>query len=179
MKRIAILFLLLTLFYNVLGYYLMFDFQKEQTWVASMENSSNAKFKVLKLNASVYTFMDDTDLEEVNENITIGNKSYHVFKKKIQNNILSLYYLPSSEGNTVSKDLKDIVDNQLFNSSSSKENPTKKLLKSFLKDYIANENACFECNKTLVQKTATLQILPNKAVLSGYFSSNYPPPDFV
>src|SRR3990167_9386376 len=107
MKRIASLFLLVTLFYNVLGYYLMFAQQQEQAWVASMEKNDTSKFKVIHLNATLYSFIEDTDFEYVNENVTINNTTYHVFKKRIQNNILSLYYLPNSHQDEVGKKLND------------------------------------------------------------------------
>ena len=116
MKRIASLFLLVTLFYNVLGYYLMFAYQEEQAWVSSMEKIPCSEFQVIQLNATLYSFIEDTDFEYVNEDVIINNKSYHIFKKRIQNNILSLYYLRNSHQDVIGKDLKDIVDNQLFNS---------------------------------------------------------------
>lgn len=178
MKRIASLFLLVTLFYNVLGYYLMFAQQEEQAWVASMEKKEASSFKVLRLNATLYTFIDDTDFEYVNENVTLNNKTYHVFKKRIQNNILSLYYLPNTHQDEVGKNLNDIVDNQLFNNGSSKESPVKKLLKSFLKDYVAHEAAdvCFTIQKPIESSVYTTI---KEAVQPGYYSLSYSPPDFV
>lgn len=178
MKRIASLFLLVTLFYNVLGYYLMFAQQEEQAWVASMEKKEASNFKVLRLNATLYTFIDDTDFEYVNENVTLNNKTYHIFKKRIQNNILSLYYLPNTHQDEVGKNLNDIVDNQLFNNGSSKESPVKKLLKSFLKDYVAHEAAdvCFTIQKPIESSVYTTI---KEAVQPGYYSLSYSPPDFV
>ena len=109
----------------------------------------------------------------------INNKSYHIFKKRIQNNILSLYYLRNSHQDAISQDLKDIVDNQLFNGSSSKESPMKKLMKSFIKDYIPNNAVCMDFSV----KTALLSIdpiiTPRQALDSGYTSISYSPPDFV
>lgn len=179
MKRIASLFLIVTLFYNVMGYYLMFAYQEEQAWVASMEKKHDSEFQVIKLNATLYSFIEDTDFEYVNEDVVINNKSYHIFKKRIQNNILSLYYLRNSHQDAISQDLKDIVDNQLFNGSSSKESPVKKLLKSFLKDYVANSAVCVDFSpKTTVLSSESI-IMPNQALDSGYISLSYSPPDFV
>ena len=139
MKRIASLFLLVSLFYNVLGYYLMFAYHDEQAWVSAIEKTPDSEFQVIELNATLYSFIEDTDFEYVNENVVIENKSYHIFKKRIQNNILSLYYLRNSYGDVIGKDLKDIVNNQLFDSTPSKNSPIKKLLKTFLQDYIPNQ----------------------------------------
>lgn len=179
MKRIATLFLFATLFYNALGYYIMFVQKEEQTWVASMEKKDNSKFKVIHLNASLYSFIEDTDFQNTNENISINNRTYHVFKKRIQNNILSLYYLPNLHQEEISKNLNDIVDNQLFNNSTSKESPLKKLMKSSLQDYVAQEcnSVCFSSKKTY--KTIAFNTIIKEAIHSGYHSLSYSPPDFV
>lgn len=109
----------------MIGYYLMFAFKEQQAWVARMENTISSDFRVLRLNASLYSFVDDTEFEDVNEDVVINNKSYHIFKKQIKDNVLSLYYLPNANENTVSKDLNDLVHSQLFDTGSSKESPTK------------------------------------------------------
>lgn len=179
MKRIASLFLLVTLFYNALGYYLMFAYQEEQAWVTSMQNTPDAEFKVIELNATLYSFIADTDFEYVNENVVIDNKSYHIFKKRIQNNILSLYYLPNSYGDIIGKDLKDIIDNQLFNSNSSNDTPVKKLLKSFLKDYVPATELCFSFSPEKGTVFVVNAKHPKDTLLSGYLSLSYTPPDFV
>lgn len=179
MKRIASLFLLVTLFYNVLGYYLMFAQQEEQAWVAAMENKESLNFKVLRINASVYTFLEDTDFESVNENMIINFNSYHVFKKRIQNNILSLYYLPNIHQNKIGKSLNDVVDNQLFDTTPSKEKSSSKLLKTFFQDYVAHEahEFCFSSKKEYKYNAHSTAI--KEALHSGYTSMLYSPPDFV
>lgn len=179
MKRIASLFLLVTLFYNALGYYLMFAQHDEQAWVSAIEKTPESEFQVIELNATLYSFIEDTDFEYVNENVVIENKSYHIFKKRIQNNILSLYYLRNSYGDVIGKDLKDIVDNQLFDSTPSKNAPIKKLLKTFIQDYIPNPAVCFHftTNSDFVSEKYTSS--PNLKLNSGYLSLQYTPPKFV
>ena len=56
MKRIASLFLLVTLFYNVMGYYLMFAYQEEQAWVSAMEKRQDSEFQVIQLNATSVSY---------------------------------------------------------------------------------------------------------------------------
>ncbi len=179
MKRIASLFLVVTLFYNVLGYYLMFAQQEEQAWVASMEKNESAAYKVIRLNATLYSFIEDTDFEYVNENVTINNKTYHIFKKRIQNNILSLYYLPNSHQDEVGKNLNSIVDNQLFNNGDSKDTPVKKLLKSFLKDYVAHEATVVSFSPKKSVQTIAPNTTTKEAILAGYYTLPYSPPDLV
>ncbi|WP_367755878.1 hypothetical protein [Flavobacterium sp. WC2430] len=179
MKRIASLFLLVSLFYNVLGYYLMFAYQDEQAWVSAIEKTPDSEFQVIELNATLYSFIEDTDFEYVNENVVIENKSYHIFKKRIQNNILSLYYLRNSYGDVIGKDLKDIVNNQLFDSTPSKNSPIKKLLKTFLQDYIPNTTVCVHFSPNSDQDSKKLSGYLNLDLNSGYLSTLYTPPKLV
>lgn len=179
MKRIATLFLIVTLFYNMIGYYLMFAYKEQQAWVARMEKTTTDDFLVMKLNASLYSFVDDTDFEDVNEDVIINSKSYHIFKKQVKDNVLYLYYLPNTNGNAVNKDLNDIVDSQLFNSGNSKESPVKKILKSFIKDYIDNP----EVSIPVPTKEVAFVVLSNSTTTqltrTGYLSLPYSPPDFI
>jgi hypothetical protein len=179
MKRLATLFLIVTLFYNMIGYYLMFAYKEQQTWVARMEKTTHTDFRVMRLNASLYSFAEDTEFEEVNEDVIINNKSYHIFKKQVKNNVLSLYYLPNTNENTVSKDLHDIVDSQLFNSGSSKDSPVKKLLKSFIKDYIDNPEVCIPMPTNAVALTDLFYANDAEFTNPGHLSLPYSPPDFI
>ena len=179
MKRLATLFLVVTLFYNMIGYYLMFAFKEQQAWVARMENTSPSDFRVLRLNASLYSFVDDTEFEDVNEDVVINNKSYHIFKKQIKDNVLSLYYLPNANENTVSKDLNDLVHSQLFDTGSSKESPTKKLLKSFIKDYIDNPEVSIPMPTQAIVLTDSFYTNDAEFTNPGHLSLPYSPPDCI
>lgn len=180
MKKMASIFLIITLFYNVLGFYIMFAEQQEQVWVNAMEKTVNQKFEIIEVKITPYAYVVDSGFEEANENVVIKNKSYHVFKKRIVNNVLKLYCLKTSQNQALSKDLKKIVDNQLFDTSSGKENPNKKVLKSFLQDYISNDAIYLAAApKIIVPVTLYSSYNPKSDLLSGYFTTNYPPPDMV
>jgi hypothetical protein len=179
MKKIATLFLVVTLFYNMIGYYVMFAYKEQQAWVARMENTSSSDFRVIRLNASLYSFADDTELQDVNEDVIINNKSYHIFKKQIKDNILSLYYLPNANENTISKDLNDLVNSQLFNNDNSKESPTKKLLKSFIKDYIDNPEVSIPMPTQAVVSTELFYTNDAEFTNAGHLSLPYSPPDCI
>lgn len=180
MKKIASLFLIVTLFYNVLGFYMMFAEQQEQLWVNSMEKTDNSNFDVIEVPINPYAYIVDSGIEDANENFVIENKKYHVFKKRIQNNVLKLYCLKNSHTDVLSKDLKKNVDSQLFDTNSNKENPNKKLMKSFIKDYIPNHAINLETSFKLVFPVALLHSdNPKRELLSGYFTTNDPPPDMV
>ncbi|WP_264565601.1 hypothetical protein [Flavobacterium sp. N3904] len=183
MKKIASILvlstLLVTLFYNVLGYRMLFAFEDEQEWVVAMKKIPDSEFKVINLNASLYTFAEDSDFEFVNENIIINNKSYHIFKKRIQNNILSLYYLPNINTDLTSSEIDELVNGQLFNSNNDNKVPSKKIMKSFVKDYfIEYPESLVSTNKKEI-KSISLNSLPKENLLSAHLSAFYSPPDFV
>ena len=86
MKRIATLFLVVTLFYNMIGYYVMFAYKEQQAWVARMENTSRTDFRVLRLNASLYSFAEDTEFEDVNEDVIIAEIHDETFVRFLRTN---------------------------------------------------------------------------------------------
>ncbi|MBF4471626.1 hypothetical protein [Flavobacterium sp. HJJ] len=176
-KKIAVFFLLLTFFYNVLGVYVLVTAQKEQTWVASMENADDSKFQIIELNINPYAYVVDSGFEEVNEDIIIDHTVYHVFKNRIQNNVLKLYCLKNTHQAVVNKKLRDLVDNQLIDTNSNKENPAKKLLKSFEKDYISNDAAVYEFNSEFIPDSISFSFVFKNDLLDGFFTSHYPPPN--
>ena len=180
MKRIASLFLIITLFYNVLGFYIMFAEQREQIWVNAMAETNDSNFEVIEVQINPYAYVVDSGFEEANEDFVIENKIYHIFKKRIQNNVLKLYCLKNSHKEVLSEDLKKIVDSQIFDIDSNKENPSKKLMKSFIQDYIPNDTMTLVITTTKLVLPVTLNSYnPKENLLSGYFSTNYPPPDMV
>lgn len=180
MKKIASLFLIVTLFYNVLGFYITFAEQQEQVWVNAMENTDDSNFEVIEIKITPYAYVVDSGFEDTNEDFVIENKVYHIFKKRIVNNVLKLYCLKNSHKKLLSKDLKTIVDSQLFDTNSNKENPSKKLMKSFIQDYIPNDstNLVIAAAK-LISPVSLNSYNPKEDLLSGYFTTNYPPPDMV
>jgi hypothetical protein len=179
MKKLASLFLICTLLYNVFGFYMMFADQKEQTWVTAMENTQNSDFEIIKIKINPYAYIVDSGFEYVNEDVVVKNTTFHVFKNRIQNNVLELYCLKKVQQNGISIKIKSWVDHQLFGHSSTKESPIKKILKSFIKDYLQNDALCYKLNYNEKALVATHAILPRTGLLSGYFTLNHPPPDFI
>lgn len=180
LKQIAILFLVLTFFYNVLGLYIMFADQKEQTWVTAMEKVDESKFQIIELDINPYGYIVDSGFEEVNEDVIINHTVYHVFKNRIQNNVLKLYCLKNTHKVTINKNLRNLVDDQLLDNNSNKENPTKKLLKSsFVKDYIPNDQSSYDFNSLFIFDRISFSIILKNDVLDGFYSTYYPPPNMV
>lgn len=180
MKKKAILLLTLlltiTLFNNVVGYYLVYAFEKEQTWVNAKQNIPESEFSVIQLNATLYSFTEDTELEYVNENITIENVTYHIFKKKIEDNIINLYYLRNHNNDNSTIKFEKIVDSQIFHGTSSNKNPLKKIIKSGFEKYVFEKYSFdkfilnFDCEKLKIQSILKLELH------SGHLNLSYTPP---
>lgn len=183
MKKIAsiLLFttLLVTLIYNALAYRMLFAFDQEQEWVTAMKKIPNPEFKVIQMNASLYTFAEDTELEYVNENITLNNKSYHIFKKQIKNNIINLYYLPNVNSSLSTEEIENIIDSQLFNSSNENKGASKKIVKTFAIDYFIQYPEFIAISNTTDFKLIPITSFLNEKLDTGHIASFYSPPDFA
>jgi hypothetical protein len=180
MKKTASLLLIMTLFtslfYNAVEYYLMISYQKEQSWIQSMQNTPDSEFKVIKLNATLYTFIEDSEIEQVNENLVINNKIYHIFKKSIKDNVLNLYYLGQENQNAIAINLKNLIGSETDSSSKS---PIEKLIKNFNKDYVSNEYKPFDFNLNTTLKTTSIFENQNPKLLSGFYKVAFSPPKLV
>jgi len=179
MRKIATLLLIAALFYNVLGFYVVFTMQQEQVWISSVEETDNQNFEVFTFNINPYGYIVDSGFESANEDISVEGKIYHVFKKRIQNNVLKFYCLKNVKS-VINSDLKKIVDNQLFDSDSKNDSSNKKLVKCLIKDYIPNI--------AIVSPTVSIATPPpialrthhiTKNLLTGYYTLNYPPPNMI
>lgn len=180
MKKRVVLFLFLfvttILMHNIVGFYLYRLDQKEKSWIYKVQD---VNFKVLKLNASVYSFIEDTELEIVNENIIVNNKVYFVFKKQILNNILYLYYLPNFNKSIQNINLKSIVDAETYGESDTNKKPLEKIFKSLVKDYLPREEFNFNTRNTHFQTTPVFYDLAYGCICSGYTFPNHAPPKFI
>ena len=72
MKKIASLFLVVTLFYNVLGLYTIFAEQQQQMWVNSMEKTDDSNFEVIEVAINPYAYIVDSGFEYANEDLGGG-----------------------------------------------------------------------------------------------------------
>lgn len=181
MKRTAAFLLTITLvsslFYNLVSYYMAVSYQKEQSWIKSIQNAPDSKFKVIKLNATLYSFMEDTDMEKVNENVIIDNKIYHIFKKRIKDNVINLYYLGVENQNAIDVSLKKLVDSQ--KDSNATNSPVEKLIKTFSTDYLFANYPKFSFSDDLFYTTKPSFKNYKAKILFGFLTINYTPPKLV
>jgi hypothetical protein len=70
----------------------LLSYQEEQAWVSSMEKKPDPEFQVIKLNATLYPFIEDTDFEYVDEDVVI-NIVIIFSRKNSKQHTKSSYYL--------------------------------------------------------------------------------------
>ena len=170
---LLIITLLTSLFINAIDYYMVASYIKEQKWIASKKNTANSQFKIIKLNATLYSFIEDSELKNVDENFVIDDKVYHVFKKCIKDNIINLYYLPNENQTCIAIDLKKNLDSQ----SSSNKSPLKDYFKALHKYYVLQyfDNSIFILKPT-IQKLL-ISGNHNSKLLSGCSQQKFLPPE--
>lgn len=182
MKKTASILLIVilttTFLYNVVGLHLLLSLQKEQIWIEQMQKISDSEFKVIKVNASLYSFIEDSELEFVNENIIINGKTFHVFKKQIKDNIISLYYLPNKHQNSTEIILKKIMDNEVFQDSALNKKSLEKIFKAFQKDYVDLSKASLSFCLSDKSVTVVTNFFPVQTLHRGFTSMEYSPPEY-
>ncbi len=178
MKRIAPVILLALLLYNAFGYYAYFAYSSEQARVMSLQNLPESAFQVIKFNVALYTSVENTDFEYVNQELTLENKTYNIVKKRIQNDTLYTYYLRNFKQDELRRNFNDIVETQTLNNKSDSNKPINLLLKIFLKDYIPNDISILVVQfPDKLSETLTINAAPNTALMSPYLPLRSPPPE--
>ncbi|WP_395051186.1 hypothetical protein [Flavobacterium sp.] len=178
-STLLLLILTTTFLYNVIGVHLLFSLEKEHSWVVAMQNIPDSEFKVIKINATLYTFTEDTEMEYVNENMTINNKVFHIFKRKIQDNIISLYYLPNKQQSTTDINLKKLVDNDAPDNAPLSKKPMEKSFKSVIKDYTQHSSNAFVFVYKSKECSLKFDFYSQGILHAGYLSRADSPPDLV
>ena len=76
----------------------------------------------------------------------------------------------------ISNEAKNIIASQLFNESSKSNSPLKKMMKSFIKDYISNDYYELETKPLIATYSTRLHSNPNNVLLDGFLTIHYTPP---
>jgi hypothetical protein len=178
MKQMAIILLAALLFYNAFGYYLLFAYERNEARVALLQEMPDSAFQIIKVKAALYTSVANTPFEFINEDLTVGNKTYRIVKRQIQNDTLSLYYLRHFREEALRQCLNDIVESQTFGNPVTPDTPVKQMLQSFLKDYIPNNTYIFVVRRlSPLPKRLKIRIAPADALQNIDLSDFSPPPE--
>lgn len=180
-RPFASIFLLMLLLYNAFGYYTLLACKMKQTQQIEVMGLPEEAFMIVKIPASLYLRAENTDFEYVNETINYNEKIYHIVKKRIQNDTLHLYTLRNERHEQVVSQFKEYVRNHLvIEKKSPNSNTTHKIIQSFLKEYITENNSyiVFSFFKTIYKR----QLVPNtpsQRLPFPFLCKESPPPEFV
>lgn len=142
MRQISAISLLFLLLYNAFGYYALLAYTQAQTRQMAVMSMSDAQFTIIKIPASTYVHLEDTDFEYVEGDFTYEGKTYNMVKKRIVNDTMQLYTLHNERHDAVKSQFEDYVKAQIEveKKQDLEKNPARQLLKTFLKDYVSNDN---------------------------------------
>lgn len=141
MQRLTIISLLCLLLFNAFGYYFLSGYQQEQAKHLGYSELKNADFTLIKLPASLYLHLDNTDFEYSDQVFEYKNETYNKVKQRIVNDTLEIYCVRNVQHEQLKANFNDYVSSQMdidHNSGSSKESPIKQILKNFLKEYLSD-----------------------------------------
>jgi hypothetical protein len=139
MQRLTVIPLLSLLLFNAFGYYFLSAYQQDQAKHLKYSQQKDADFTIVKLPASLYVHLEDTDFEYIEQVFEYKNETYNKVKQRIVNDTLEIYCVRNVEHEQLKANFNDYVSGQMdIDKGSSKESPIKQFLKNFLKEYISD-----------------------------------------
>lgn len=143
MKRAVSISLSVLLLYNAVGYYLLYLYASQQSRIAMVTAIPEPALQVVKFNLALYNPVPDTEAEWVDEEWTLGDKTYHIVKRQVKNDSLCLYYVRNHRQEALRASTNEIIKGQMAANHGSTPNkaPVKSWIKSFQQDYLPHESA--------------------------------------
>ena len=165
MQRLTVISLLCLLLFNAFGYYLLSGYQQKKAKIMGYAHLKDADFTIIKLPASLYLHLDNTDFEYSDQVFEYKNETFNKVKQRIVDDTLQIYCVRNIQHEQLKAHFNDYVSGQMDidnNNGSSKESPIKQLLKNFLKEYITDSPY------KIIHFASHTE--------GGYLSKNLPPP---
>jgi hypothetical protein len=140
MQRFIVISLLGLLLFNAFGYYFLSGYQQEQAKHLGYAQTKDADFTLIKLPASLYLHLENTDFEYSDQVFEYKNETFNKVKQRIFNDTLEIYCVRNVQHEQLKANFNDYVSGQMEadKNGSSHESPIKQLLKNFLKEYITD-----------------------------------------
>lgn len=181
LKRFAAISFLFLLLFNAFGYYLLFGYEQVQARkdvVQTVKDMPESAFKVIKLPISAYVHIEDRDFEYIEGEYQSEGQTYNFVKKRIVNDSLELYCINNFRQDKLTAHFNDYVKENILNGKGTQNQPTKQMLKSFLKEYISNDIILVVSYPTeITSECSKINIAPSSTLLSAYLSLHSPPPN--
>jgi hypothetical protein len=179
-KQFFAILLLISLLYNAFGYYLLYLYGSGKVRIESTAQLPESALEVAKFKVALYTSVPDTEFENVDVEMDIEGKTYHIVRQRIKNDSLYLYYVRNFQKEELRAAVNDITENQNSAQGASHNTPAKDLVKSFLKDYFINDGFVpGALALSDVFRPSIPAVAPADAPRSAYLLVFSPPPDAV
>lgn len=178
-RPFASIFLLVLLLYNAFGYYTLLAYEINKTRQLHIKELPDDAFSVIKIPVALYTHVEDTEFEYLEDVVTHHGKTYNMVKKRVKNDTLHIYTLRNHRHEQIVSQLNDYVKDHLtIEKSSSKSTPTKKLIQAFLKDYTKTDIYILVVSSLkIVENRHQIAVAPSNALLPPHFARFTPPPE--
>jgi hypothetical protein len=178
-RPFASTFLLVLLLYNAFGYYALLAYDISQTRQFQLQELPDDAFSVVKIPVALYTHVEDTDFEYLEDVISYHGKTYNMVKKRVKNDTLHIYTLRNYRHEQAVSQLNSYVkDHITIEKNSTKSTPTKKLIQALLKDYIQESVYSFCCSPNkIVEKRHQIVIALSDKLTSVFLPYTTPPPE--
>jgi hypothetical protein len=181
LKKVTSILLLSLLLFNVVGYFALFVYEQEQARHIQLQEMPDSAFKLVKILASTYVHLENTDFDYPDEQFTVEGKTYNLAKKRILNDTLEIYLLNNVKQDELTAAFKDYMEqNILTKSLPTDKTPFKIALKDFLKNCELNPSHLLDIQ---YQTIATLLEKEDNLALNDSFFGDItlsivlPPPD--
>lgn len=186
MKRCILSSLVLALvIFNAFGYYVLLGFEQAQARHVEIAGLPDEAFEVIKLPASLYVHLEDSDFEVVDHQFTTRDgRTYNSVKQRIVNDSLEIYCLRnfrSEQLTELSNDLATQHDGDSVRGKTGFPAPQKSISKAFFKDYLSNPAPLAVVRPFFVvklQKNTKSKPQNDDLPLSPFFHIHAPPPNF-
>jgi hypothetical protein len=140
-------------------------------------------FKLVKILASTYVHVENTDFDYPDEQFTVEGKTYNLAKKRILNDSLEIYLLNNVKQDELTAAFNDYIEqNILTKSLPTHKAPIKVSIKDFLKNCVFNSCDLFEIRYELITVASTKEenfTHKNAFLTNRSLSIVAPPPESV
>jgi hypothetical protein len=181
LKKVTSILLLALLLFNVVGYFALFAYEQEQARYMQLQNMPESAFKLVKILASTYVHLENTDFDYPDEQFTVEGKTYNLAKKRVLNDTLEIYLLNNVKQDELTAAFNDYIEqNILTKSLPTHKTPFKIALKDFLKNCVVHPSHLLDIRYQMV--AVLLEKEDNLALNDSFFeditlSIVLPPPD--
>lgn len=154
--------------------------QARKDVVQTVKDMPESAFKVIKLPISAYVHIEDRDFEYIDGEYQSEGQTYNFVKKRIVNDSLELYCINNFRQDKLAAHFNDYVKENILNGKGTQNQPTKQMLKSFLKEYISNDIILVVSYPTeITSECSKINVAPSSTLLSAYLSLHSPPPNMA